>query len=240
MRFDSPLVKGTFISRYKRFFMDAALDDGSIVTAHSVNTGSMKGVLTPGNTVWMSESTNPARKLKYTWEIVHAEGTMIGINTSRTNALAVEAIKDGIIPELQGYDILRREVKYGTNSRIDILLETAAGKKCYVEVKNVHLKDGDLALFPDAKTERGVKHMAELAAQVQAGNRAVVLFIIQRDDLKAFAPARAIDPLYAQALETAVKMGVEALAYNCYVSENEIRVIHPMPVLLGDARKDIP
>lgn len=233
MRFDSPLVKGTFIRRYKRFFMDAELADGSIAIAHSVNTGSMKGVLTEGNAVWMSKATNPARKLKYTWEIVHAEGTMIGINTSRTNALAQEAIQNGTITQLQGYNSLRREVKYGTNSRIDILLETAGGEKCYVEVKNVHMKEGEFALFPDAKTERGVKHMAELAAQVQAGNRAVVLFIIQRNDLKAFAPARAIDPAYAQALETAVNMGVEALAYSCNVSENEIKVTSPMPVVLG-------
>lgn len=232
MHFTAPLTEARLIQRYKRFLADATLADGTVVTAHSVNTGAMTGVLDAGNRVWLSESANPARKLKYTWELVEAEGTLIGINTSMTNRLAEEAILTGAIPELAGYDALRREVKYGSNSRIDLLLEDRERPDCYVEVKNVHWKQGEAATFPDAVTARGAKHMAELAKLAEAGIRAVVLFVIQRDDCAFFAPAAQKDPVYAAALRHAVSKGVEALAYCCYVATDEIRIHRPLPVRL--------
>lgn len=233
MQFPSPLIRASLIKRYKRFLADVTLADGSLATAHSVNTGAMTGVLDAGNPVWLSESDNPKRKLKYTWEIVEAEGAMIGINTGMANKLAEEAITNGIIPELAGYDRLRREVKYGTNSRIDLLLEKDGAPDCYVEVKNVHMKRGETALFPDAVTTRGAKHMAELSLLAQEGTRAVVLFVVQRDDCHAFAPAEDIDPAYASALRDAIAKGVEALCYCCYVAANEIYIHRALPIELA-------
>lgn len=232
MRFSAPLVPARLIKRYKRFLADVTLENGETVTAHSVNTGAMTGVLDAGNRVWLSESDNPARKLKYTWEIVEAEGTLIGINTGMTNRLAEEAIRTGVIPELAGYSTIRREVRYGANSRIDLLLEHDSKPDCYVEVKNVHMKRGDAALFPDAVTARGAKHMEELALLAQAGIRAVVLFVVQRDDCAVFCPAEDIDPHYAAALRHAAAKGVEALCYCCYVAADEIRIHRALPVRL--------
>lgn len=225
-----PLTSGKLIQRYKRFLMDATLESGEIVTAHSVNTGSMHGVLNAGNAVWMSRSDNPARKLAYTWELVEAQGTLMGINTSFANKLAVEAIRHGVIPELSGYDSLRTEVKYGTNSRIDILLESAGKPPGYVEVKNAHMKRGEYAEFPDAVTARGTKHMDELGILAEQGIRAVVLFVIQRDDCCGFSLAADIDPTYADAVKRAVTKGVEAFAYCCYVAPDEIRIHRKLPI----------
>lgn len=208
------------------------MSDGTIVTAHSVNTGAMTGVLDEGNRVWLSESDNPKRKLKYTWEMVEAEGTIMGINTGFTNKLAEEAIRSDAIAELTGYDSIRREVKYGTNSRIDLLLQKEGSPDCYVEVKNVHWKQGDAATFPDAVTARGTKHMEELALLAEQGTRAVVLFVVQRNDCDHFAPAALKDPAYATALRNAVSKGVEALCYCCYVAQNEIRIHRQLPVRL--------
>jgi sugar fermentation stimulation protein A len=233
MFFSQPLIEARLIRRYKRFLADMTLPDGTVVTAHSVNTGAMTGVLDEGNRVWLSESDNPARKLKYTWELVEAEGTLMGINTSLTNRLAEEAIGNGAIPELAGYSTLRREVRYGSNSRIDLLLQQDGLPDCYVEVKNVHWKQGELATFPDAVTSRGAKHMAELATLAEAGTRAVVLFVVQRDDCAAFAPAASKDPAYAAALHNAVAKGVEALAYCCYVAPDEIRIHRPLSLEAG-------
>lgn len=232
MRFPHPLIRATLIKRYKRFLADVTLQDGTVVTAHSVNTGAMTGVLDAGNPVWLSESDNPARKLKYTWELVQAEDALIGINTGMANRLAEEAIRNGAIPELAGYTHIRREVRYGSNSRIDLLLEKEGAPDCYVEVKNVHLKQDETALFPDAVTQRGAKHMAELALLAQAGIRAVVLFVVQRDDCASFSPAVTVDPAYALALRGAVAKGVEAFCYCCYVSADEIRIHRQLPVKL--------
>lgn len=225
-----PLVQGRLIKRYKRFLMDARLPDGSVVTAHSVNTGSMWGVLDEGNPVWMSRSDNPARKLAYTWELVEAQGTLMGINTSFANKLTQEALENDTIPELQGYDSLRREVKYGTNSRIDFLLESAGKPPCYVEVKNVHMKRHTAAEFPDAATARGAKHMDELGKLAEAGIRAVILYVVQRDDCDSFTLADDIDPTYSAAVKSALAKGVEALCYCCYVAENEIRIHRKLPI----------
>jgi sugar fermentation stimulation protein A len=230
MQFSHPLIEATLIKRYKRFLADVTLLDGTPATAHSVNTGAMTGVLDAGNRVWLSESNNPKRKLKYTWEIVQAEGAMIGINTGMANRLAEEAIHNGVITELADYEHMRREVKYGTNSRIDLLLQHPNRPDCYVEVKNAHWKQGQAAVFPDAVTTRGAKHMAELALLAQNGTRAVVLFVVQRDDCDYFAPAEQTDPVYAAALRDAVSKGVEALCYCCYVAADEIRIHRQLPV----------
>lgn len=240
MQFTAPLIEGTFLRRYKRFFADAKVKNEEL-TAHCVNTGAMAGVLDVGNRVWLSPADNPKRKLKYTWEIVEAEGALIGINTNRTNRIAEEAILAGCVPELADYTTLRREVRYGTNSRIDLLLEHADRPACYVEVKNVHLKNGKFAEFPDAVTSRGTKHMAELGLLAQQGTRAVVLFVVQRDDCAAFRPAHHIDPVYAAALHEAQRNGVEAYCYSCYVAPDEIRINRALPVHLEqEAGQDEP
>ena len=234
MHFSSPLIEGRFLKRYKRFFADVELADGGVVVAHCVNTGAMAGVLDTGNRVWLSPATNPKRKLKYTWELVEAEGTLMGINTSMTNKLAEEAIRNDVINALSGYGNIRREVRYGTNSRIDLLLNDPTRGPCYVEVKNVHMKNGEFAEFPDAVTTRGTKHMEELAILAEGGTRAVVLFVVQRDDCSALRPATQIDPKYAHALVSACAKGVEALAVSCYVAPDEITIHRELPVILPE------
>jgi len=219
-----PLIPGRLIKRYKRFLADIQLEDGSVVTAHCPNSGSMLGCNLPGLPVMLSLSPNPNRKLAYTWELVQVNGYWVGLNTMLPNRLAEEAILDGTVAELQGYANLRREVSYGSErSRIDILLEGEKGH-CYVEVKNVTLVEHGLALFPDAVTERGQKHLRELMEVVKNGHRGVLLFTVQRGDGSAVAPADAIDPTYGRLLREAVKQGVEALAYRAQVSPEQIRL----------------
>ncbi len=225
MRFNDPLVSGKLIRRYKRFLADVELADGKRVTAHCANSGSMRGLTEPGAEVWLSPARNPARKLKYTWELVRSGRSLVGINTSHPNALVAEAIKRGKIPELAGYAGLRREVKYGRNSRIDILLEDDAKALCYVEIKNVHLcRQAKLAEFPDSVTARGTKHLYELADMVKAGHRAVMLYLVQRGDCRRLAIAADIDPDYDAALSQALAVGVEAFAYSCKLSRQRIVV----------------
>ena len=226
------LIPGTLIKRYKRFMADITLADGSMVTAHCPNSGSMMGCNQPGSPVMLSKSPNPDRKLAYTWELVQSNGYWIGLNTMLPNRLAEEAILDGTIIELQGFDRVRREVPYGSErSRIDLLLEGAQGR-CYVEVKNVTLVEDNLALFPDAVTERGQKHLRELMEVVRQGDRGVLLFTVQRGDGTAVAPADRIDPVYGRLLREAVRNGVEALAYRASVQPEEIRLTEWLPVLL--------
>ena len=193
MRFPDPLLPGTLVGRYKRFLADIVLDTGEAVTAHCANSGSMLSVDAPGAEVWLSPARNPERKLRYTWEMIRIDGGLVGINTGHPNGLAAEAVKAGTIPELAGYASLRREVRYGRNSRIDLLLEGNGRPPCYVEVKNVTLRRGGgadaPAEFPDAVTARGAKHLEELAAMVGAGHRAVMLFLVQREDCPRFAIA---------------------------------------------------
>ena len=227
-----PLIPGTLIKRYKRFMADITLADGSMVTAHCPNSGSMLGCNLPGSPVMLSKSPNPDRKLAYTWELVQSNGYWIGLNTMLPNRLAEEAILDGTITELQGYDRLRREVPYGSErSRIDLLLEGAQGR-CYVEVKNVTLVEGNLALFPDAVTERGQKHLRELMEVVRNGDRGVLLFTVQRGDANSVAPADRIDPVYGRLLREAVRNGVEVLAYRASVQPEEIRLTERLPIVL--------
>ncbi len=228
-----PLIPGTLIKRYKRFMADITLADGSMVTAHCPNSGSMLGCNLPGSPVMLSKSPNPDRKLAYTWELVQSNGYWIGLNTMLPNRLAEEAILDGTITELQGYDRLRREVPYGSErSRIDLLLEGAQGR-CYVEVKNVTLVEGNLALFPDAVTERGQKHLRELMEVARNGDRGVLLFTVQRGDANSVAPADRIDPVYGRLLREAVRNGVEVLAYRASVQPEEIRLTERLPIVLG-------
>ena len=227
-----PLISGRLVKRYKRFLADIELGDGSVVTAHCPNSGSMQGCNLPGLPVMLSVSPNPNRKLAYTWELVQVHGFWVGLNTMLPNRLAEEAILDGTIAELQGYRNLRREVPYGSErSRIDILLEGEKGR-CYVEVKNVTLVEHGLALFPDAVTERGQKHLRELMEVVQNGARGVILFTVQRGDGRAVAPADAIDPTYGRLLRQAVAQGVEALAYRALVTPHHIRLTEPLSVQL--------
>ncbi len=226
------LINGTLIKRYKRFMADIQLEDGSIVTAHCPNSGSMLGCNIPGSRVMISRSDNPGRKLAYTWELVQADGHWVGLNTMLPNRLAEEGILNGTVSELQGYTTLRREVPYGSErSRIDILLEGEQGR-CYVEVKNVTLVEDGVALFPDAVTTRGQKHLRELMQMVQQGNRSTLLFTVQRGDGAAVTPADRIDPEYGILLREAAKAGVELLAYRAEVQPEQIRLTRPLKVLL--------
>jgi sugar fermentation stimulation protein A len=231
MLLPEPLYPGRLIRRYQRFLADVELQDGSIVTAHCPNSGSMKGCNLPGSEVLLSHSDRPGRRLLYTWELVKADGGWVGINTGLPNRIVREGIEKGVIRELQGYASIRPEVKYGENSRIDLLLEGDAGLS-YVEVKNVTLVEGGMALFPDSVTTRGQKHLRELMEVVRSGHRGVIFFVVQRGDGEAVAPADAIDPEYGRLLRLAVSTGVEALAYRASVSPKEISLIDRLPVVL--------
>ena len=233
MLFPAPLVRGTLVRRYKRFLADVVLDSGEAVTAHVANSGGMIGTSAPGLEVWLSPAANPDRKLKWNWEYCTVDGVLVGVNTQHPNAVAAEAVAAGAIPELAGYDRLRREVAYGRNSRIDLLLGADGRPTCYVEVKNVHLKRGDWAEFPDAVTVRGTKHLAELRDMVAGGARAVMLYLVQRGDCIGFRPAADIDPVYAAALVDAVRDGVEAICYTCRLSLDGITVGERLPLSLA-------
>ncbi len=223
MIFTKKLIKGTIIRRYKRFMADVTLTDGTVVTAHCPNSGSMKGCWEEGWDVRLSESDNPKRKLKYTLEMTHNGTCWIGTNTQHPNKIAVDAITEGRIPELTGFSEIRREVAYGANSRVDILGITDEGKKCYVEVKNVTLIDthGHYA-FPDSITTRGQKHLDELVNCIEEGHDAAMLFVIQRSDGDGFRAANDIDPVYAEKLLRAQEAGVLILPYLADVSPTAI------------------
>ncbi|MGD1879582.1 MAG: DNA/RNA nuclease SfsA [Kiloniellaceae bacterium] len=247
MQFPDPLIRGRLQRRYKRFLADVILDAGTLeegqanggreVVAHCANPGSMMGLAQPGATVWLSPANNPARKLQYSWELVEVPGdkggTLVGINTGRANALVGEALAAGRVPELAGYPGLRREVRYGTNSRIDFLLEAPGKPACYLEVKSVTLsRGGTLAEFPDSVTARGAKHLAELAAVAGQGARAVLFYLVQRGDCDRVAAAADIDPAYARALDDARAHGVEVLCYKCNLSPTGIALDAPLPLAL--------
>jgi len=234
VRFPAPLVPGTLLRREKRFVVHVRLDDGREVVAHTNNTGSMLGCNKPGSRVWLSPADRPDRKLKWTYELVESDGVLVGINTAVPNRIAAEGIADGTVSELQGYGRIRREVRYGAGSRVDLLLEDGpvGTPPCWVEVKNVTLVRDGTALFPDAVTSRGRRHLAELAARVAAGDRAAMLFVVQRADARELAPADAIDPAYGDALRRAAADGVELLAYRADVSTGGIRLTTPLPVRL--------
>jgi len=236
LRFPDPLIPGKLIKRYKRFLADVELADGTVVTAHCANSGSMLCVRGEGSKVWLSPARNPDRKLKYTWELIKVGKALVGINTQWPNRIVEEAILAGKIPELNGYQDLRREVKYGKNSRIDLLLEDPSRPICYVEVKSVTLRRGtnpdDPLEFPDAVTVRGTKHLAELSDMVSQGHRAVMMYLAQRDDGDRFTIAADIDPAYDTTLRAAMKAGVEVLCYHCKPSVRGIELSAPVELAL--------
>lgn len=218
-----PLIHGKLIKRYKRFLADIRLKNGEIVTAHVPNSGAMTGCIKDNCDVYISFHDNPKRKLKYTLELTNIDNTLICVNTNVANKIAFEAIKEGVISELKGYESIRTEQKYGVNSRIDILLENK-NEKCYVEVKSVTLRLGNTLAFPDAITTRGTKHLNELIAMKKEGHRAVMLFVIQREDLKKFKIANQIDKTYQETLTKAQKNGVEVLVYQSQICIDEIYI----------------
>ena len=235
MRFPAPLVRATLVCRYKRFLADVALADGSVQTVHVANPGAMPGLAVPGATVWLSRSENPARKLALSWELVEVElgagPELVVVNTAHANTLAAEALASGALAELAGYATVRREVKYGTKSRIDFLLERPGRPPCYVEVKAVTLmRRPGLAEFPDAVTVRGARHLDELGAMAAAGHRAAMPFLIQISSADRFTLARDIDAPYGRAFDRALAAGVEAIAYRCAVSPEQIAVADRVPM----------
>lgn len=231
MKFEPPLIPATLIRRYKRFLADVTLADGREITCSVPNTGSMMGLSAPGSAVWLSNSSDPLRKHAHRLELVEADNTIVGINTGLPNKLTDEAITRGLIADLASYPTRKREQKYGENSRIDILLESADGAKVYVEVKNVHLvRSPYLAEFPDSVTSRGAKHLRELATMAEAGHRAVMVYLIQRSDCCSFKLCRDMDPVYCAAFDNAMKRGVEAYAIRCQISPQEIKPQIAIPI----------
>lgn len=231
MIFPTPLVSGRLERRYKRFLADITLDDGRFITAFVPNTGSMRGLNTPGSRVWLSVSDAPHRKYAHTLQIVEADGVLVGVNTSLPNTIAEEAILAGLIPDLGNYASLRREQKYGRNSRIDILLDEGERPRAYVEVKNVHfMRTETIAEFPDTVTMRGAKHLDELIDVVAAGYRGVMLFIIQRSDCHKFSICGDLDPTYARSFQRAIDSGVEAWAVRCNITDKSIDAMDLVPI----------
>ena len=232
MRFDEPPLEGRFLRRYKRFFADVELPDGTVVTAHCPNTGSLLGCKVEGAPAWLRDSHDEKRKLRYTWQAIRIGSTWVNVETGLPNKVAHESIVAGRIGPLRGYAEARREVAYGNGSRIDVLLTKADGSRCYVEVKNTTLAEGRIALFPDAVTERGLKHLRELVEVVRQGHRAVQLFFVSRGDVTRFRPADEIDPAYGEGLREAADAGVEILAYRARVEPLELAIDRKLKVEL--------
>ena len=223
------LTPGVLLKRYKRFLADVKLDTGEIVTAHCPNTGSMKGCSEPGRMVYLSSHNNPKRKYKYTWELIAMPTSLVGVNTLVPNRLVFKSIEQKLIPELSRYNRIRREVKIGEHSRIDLVLTDADAKQCYVEIKNCTLVNEAVAQFPDAVTSRGLKHIIELENLVKAGHRCMMFYFIQRMDARVFRPADHIDPEYGCRLRQAVEKGVEILAYDVRIDLQGIELNKKIP-----------
>ena len=239
MKFKKQLMHGRLVRRYKRFLADIILDDGSEVIAHCTNSGTMLSCLEENAEVWLMPADDPKRKTRFTWEMIRIDGDWVGINTSNPNVLAKEWVSNGLIPGLEGLTGLRREVKW-EDSRFDLYGELAEGasaagseKACFIEVKNVTLREDDRALFPDAVTERGRKHLNTLIRVKKSGMRAVMLYVVQRMDVRIFSPARAIDPAYGKALDEALRHGVEIIVVQARVTPESIEYHRVLPVDLG-------
>ena len=235
MRFSPGLIEGRLVRRYKRFLADVELAGGEIITAHCANPGAMLGLNAEGARVWLSRSSNPKRKLVFSWELIEVDlgrgPALVGINTSSPNGAVAAAIERGLIPQLTGYASLRREVRYGGNSRVDILLEDETRPPCYVEIKNVHLmRQEGLAEFPDSVTARGAKHLKALSGMVASGARAAMVYFVQRGDAQAFTLAHDIDPAYARAFHEATASGVEAFAVASDVSLEGLALPRAIPL----------
>ncbi len=232
MQFETKLKAGILIRRYKRFLADVKLDSGELVTAHVPNTGSMRSTSEPESPVALSYQPAAHRKLKWTLELIGVEGGFwVGVNTGQSNRIVEEAIANKRISPLRGYDTIRREVKYGRSSRVDILLEKG-DRRCYVEVKNVTYKEGRRALFPDAVTARGKKHLDELADMVSQGHRGVIFFLVNRNDCVSMGPADEIDPVYGATLRLAIAHGVEPLAYRTAPTLAGIEIDRKLRIIL--------
>lgn len=233
MHFETPLQAATLVKRYKRFLADVVTDEGREITVHCPNSGSMRGCSTPGSKVMLSTSVNPKRKYPQTLEMVQEGNTWIGVNTMLTNKIVAEAILEGRIKELQKIDNLTREVKTSKSSRLDLLLERG-GEKIYVEIKNCSLVEDGWAMFPDAVTTRGTKHLNELASLVEQGYQGIIFFCIQRMDADRFKPAAHIDPVYAETLAEVLKKGVQILAYRAELSPEQIIVQNSIPCVITE------
>jgi sugar fermentation stimulation protein A len=232
MRLTLPTLEGRLLKRYKRFLADVELDDGTVVTAHCPNTGSLLGCKQPGSRVVLRDSQDPRRKLRYTFQSIRVGRGLVNVDTALPNAVVADAVARGTVPELAGYASLRREVAYGRGSRIDLLLEDPGRPRCFVEIKSTTLARGRTALFPDAVTERGRKHLGELADAVRAGDRAVQFFFVSRGDVARFAPADDIDPAYGQALRAAAEAGVELVAYSARVRPDRLELARRLSIEL--------
>ena len=222
------LIRGTLIRRYKRFLIDVKLRNGHTVTAHCPNSGSMLACSEPGRTVYLSRHNNPKRRLRYTWEMIEMPTSLVGVNTMVPNRLVKAAILADRIERLTGYDRIRPEVKYGRNSRIDLLLEKGRAR-CFVEIKNCTLVTDGVACFPDAVTARGLKHLKELQDQARLGDRSVMFYLVQRMDATLFRPADHIDPVYGQELRKAIKNGVEIMVFDVAMDLKRIELNRELP-----------
>lgn len=232
MNFPTPLIPALLVQRYKRFLADVKLEDGSVITVHCPNPGAMAGLKDPGNQVWISDSGNPARKLRYTLEMMEVGKVMVGLNTNRANALAREAMEAGLVDGIDPSWQLLAEQKYGTSSRIDFLARNPSGTDTYVEVKNVHfMREPGLHEFPDSVTARGAKHLDELMAMVDAGHEGLMLFMIQRNDGDQFTIASDIDKLYGERFHAAIKTGVKVQAVCCNVSPTGITPVRTVEII---------
>jgi sugar fermentation stimulation protein A len=231
MIFPTKLVAGKLIKRYKRFLSDVELNDGSIVIAHCTNSGSMKSCVEEDAPVFLSPATDPKRKTKFTWEMIYMNGGWIGVNTLVPNKLAFDAIVAGEIEKLKGYTFVKREVKFD-DSRFDIYAENET-ERCFIEVKNVTMKEGNYGLFPDAVTTRGRKHLETLIEVKKQGVRAVMLYVIQRMDVEFFGVAKEIDPEYAISLRKAMDNGVEVIAVQAKVSPDGIEIVGELEVKIS-------
>ncbi len=223
------LQRGRLIKRYKRFLADIQLDDGATITAHCPNSGSMRACCQPGQPVWVSHEDNPRRKLAYTWQLIEMPTSLVGVHTLIPNRLLFQVLSSGILPGFQEYSHIQREVATGDHSRLDIRLETPAGGHCYIEIKNCTLVENGRAMFPDAVSARGTRHLLELQRLRAEGHRAVIFFLIQRMDARVFQPADDIDPLYGQTLRQVLAGGVEIMAWDVILDLKEICLGRPLP-----------
>lgn len=237
--FDPPLIRGRLKKRYKRFLADIQLETGEVVTAHCPNSGSMKDIKEEGLSVWVQHNPDSKNKLKYRWELVEADNTLIVANTMMANKVVEQALESRLIKEVGTYTSFRREVKYGTNSRIDFCLDYGGERKGYVEVKSVHMKRGELAVFPDSVTTRGTKHLEELIEVVEQGYEAFVCFLVQRSDCLNFQPATSIDPSFSSTLKKAIERGVHVFSYCTQVTPEGIEFSQKIPILKPELWKEL-
>lgn len=240
MRFQTPLIPATLTRRYKRFLADAVLENGTEVTAHCANPGSMMGLAEPGMKIWLEPNDDPKKKLNYGWRLVeHESGDFTGVDTSVPNRALKTALMAGEIPEYASYDMIRPEVKYGQNSRIDFLLSGAERPDLYLEVKSVTLsRQPGVAEFPDSVTARGAKHLQELIEMRAQGHDAAIFYLVQRTDAEQVTLAHDIDPTYAATFVKAQAAGVEVIAYRCDISPAQITIGKRLPFHLPETLSD--